>query len=265
MIPKRFAPLGWLLCLCIAVAAQSSSSKTSLAKKTANSAKHAVTVPPEKSKPVVVPRFDKPPVIDGKPDEEVWKQAAVFKDFYQTSPGDNIAPSKPTEALIGYDARTLYLAFRCYDDAAKVRATVAKRDDIFGEDNVRVYLDTFNDQRRAYVLGWNPLGVQADAIMTEGQGQDYSFDIVMESKGVLTSDGWTLEVAIPFKSLRYEAGKGKSWGIHIWRNIDRFSDEIASWMPNSRDISSLLSQEGHITGLENISTERTLEIIPSVT
>jgi len=265
MIPKRFAPLGWLLCLCIAVAAQSSSSKTSLAKKTANSAKHAVTVPPEKSKPVVVPRFDKPPVIDGKPDEEVWKQAAVFKDFYQTSPGDNIAPSKPTEALIGYDARTLYLAFRCYDDADKVRATVAKRDDIFGEDNVRVYLDTFNDQRRAYVLGWNPLGVQADAIMTEGQGQDYSFDIVMESKGVITSDGWTLEVAIPFKSLRYEAGKGKLWGIHIWRNIDRFNDEIDSWMPNSRDISSLLSQEGHITGLENISTERTLEIIPSVT
>ena len=268
MIPKRFAPLGWLLCFCIAVAAQSSSltdSDKKSDKKTANSPKHTVVVPPEKSKPVVVPRFDKPPVIDGKPDEDVWKQAAIFKNFYQTNPGDNIEPSKPTEAMIGYDAHTLYFAFHCYDDPDKVRATVAKRDDIFGEDNVRVYLDTFNDQRRAYVLGWNPLGVQADAIMTEGQGQDYSFDIVMESKGVLTSDGWTVEVAIPFKSLRYEAGKGKLWGIHVWRNIDRFNDEIDSWMPNSRDISSLLSQEGHITGLENISTERTLEIIPSVT
>ena len=267
MILKRLTVVAWLLCLCVAasigVAAQSSSTN-SLSKSPAP-AKHPVVIPPEKAKPLNVPRFDKPPVIDGKLDDEVWKQAAVFKDFYQTSPGDNIAPSKPTEAMIGYDSRTLYLAFHCYDEPDKIRASVAKRDEVFGEDNVRVFLDTFNDQRRAYVLGWNPLGVQADGIMTEGSGTDFSVDIVMESKGMITSDGWTLEVAIPFKSLRYEAGQGKLWGIHVWRNIDRFNDEIDSWMPNSRDISSLLSQEGHMTGLEGISTERTLEIIPSVT
>ena len=232
---------------------------------TANGTKHPVTIPPEKSKPITIPRFDKPPVIDGKLDDEVWKTAAVFKDFYQINPGDNIAPSKPTEAMIGYDAKTFYIAFHCYDEIDKIRATVAKRDDVFGEDNVRVFLDTFNDQRRAYVLGWNPLGIQQDGIMTEGSGTDFSVDIVMESKGMITSDGWTLEVAIPFKSLRYEAGKGKLWGIHIARNIDRFNDEFDSWMPMSRDISSQLVQEGHITGLENISTERTLEVIPSVT
>src|SRR5256712_5122631 len=101
--------------------------------------------------------------------------------------------------------------------------------------------------------------------MTEGSGTDFSVDIVMESKGMITFDGWTLEVAIPFKSLRYEAGKGKLWGIHIARNIDPFNDEFDSCMPMSRDISSQLVQEGHITGLENISTERTLEVIPSVT
>src|SRR5205814_7117415 len=79
------------------------------------------------------------------------------------------------------------------------------------------------------------------------------------------SDGWSVEVAIPFKSLRYEAGKDKLWGIHIWRNFFRFNDEIDSWMPNSRDIASLLNQEGHLAGLEGISTERTLEVIPSLT
>jgi uncharacterized protein DUF5916/cellulose/xylan binding protein with CBM9 domain len=263
MMPKRFAPLGWLLCFCAAVVGQSPASSEK--KSTANASKPAIVLPPEKTKPVVVPRFDKPPVIDGKLDDEIWKTAAVFKDFYQTNPGDNIAPSKPTEAMIGYDSRTLYLAFHCYDEPDKVRATVAKRDNVFDEDNVRVYLDTFNDQRRAYILAWNPLGVQADGIMTEGSGTDFNVDIVMESKGLMTSDGWTLEVAIPFKSLRYEAGKGKLWGIHVLRNIDRFNDEFDSWMPNSRDISSTLSQAGHITGLENISTERTLEIIPSVT
>lgn len=210
-------------------------------------------------------RFDKPPVIDGKLDDEVWKQAVVLKDFLQTNPGDNIAPSKPTEMMMGYDARTFYMAFHCYDEPDKVRASMTKRDEIFNEDNVRIYLDTFNDQRRAYLVGFNPFGVQADGIMTEGAGTDFSVDIVMESKGIMTTDGWTVEIAIPFKSLRYEAGKGKLWGIQVWRNIDRFNDEIDSWMPNSRDISSLLSQEGHLTGLEGVSTERNLDIIPSIT
>src|SRR5438874_2154016 len=243
--------------------ASSANSNSKTEKTTA--AKTRVTTPAEKLKPVVIPRLAKPPVIDGKLDDEAWKQAAVLKEFYQTQPGDNIAPSKPTEVMIGYDAKTLFFGFHCYDDPTKVKATVGKRDQIFGDDNVRIFLDTFNDQRRAYILGWNPLGIQQDGIMTEGSGWDFSVDIVMESKGMLTSDGWTVEVAIPFKSLRYEAGKGKLWGIHIWRNFFRFNDELDSWMPNSRDISSLLSQEGHLTGLEGISTERTLEIIPSLT
>ena len=228
--------LGCVLCLFPALGiaqssngptpASSPSTKSKSDTKTANVLKHALVIPPEKAKPIRVPRFDKPPVIDGKLDDEVWKQAAVLRDFYQTQPGDDIAPSKPTETMIGYDSKTLYLAFHCYDEPDKVRATVAKRDEVFGDDNVRVFLDTFNDQRRAYVLGWNALGIQQDGIMTEGSGTDFSVDIVMESKGMITSDGWTVEVAIPFKSLRYEAGKDKLWGIHIWRNFFRFNDEL---------------------------------------
>jgi Domain of unknown function (DUF5916)/Carbohydrate family 9 binding domain-like len=220
---------------------------------------------PEKAQPVRVPRFETAPVIDGKLDDAVWRQAAVFRDFYQIGPGDNIAPSRPTVAYIGYDSRTLYLAFHCYDEPSNVRATVARRDNVFGEDNVRVYLDTFDDERKAYIFGWNPLGVQQDGIHTESGGVDYSVDVVMESKGTLTEDGYIVEVAIPFKSLRYEAGKDRQWGIHIWRNIDRFNDEIDSWMPISRDKSTTLGQAGHITGLEGVSTERTLELIPSLT
>jgi len=163
----------------------------------------AVTVPAEKATPIRVTKFEKPPVIDGKLDDDAWKNAVVLKDFYQISPGDNTPPSKPTEVMMGYDARFLYFAFHCFDEPDKVRATVAKRDNVFGEDNVRIYLDTFNDQRRAYLLGWNPLGVQQDGIYTESQGTDFSVDIVMESKGSITSDGYVVEVAIPFKSLRY--------------------------------------------------------------
>ncbi|HEX8852784.1 MAG TPA: carbohydrate binding family 9 domain-containing protein, partial [Pyrinomonadaceae bacterium] len=177
----------------------------------------APSLPEEKTSPVRLTRFERPPVIDAKLDDEVWKTAAVFKDFYQFNPGDNIAPSKPTEVRIGYDSKFLYIAFHCYDEPGKVRATVARRDNVFGEDNVRVFLDTFNDQRKAYVLGFNPLGVQQYGIHTENQGIDFSVDIVMESKGAITEDGWIVEVAVPFKSLRYEAGKDKVWGLHVWR------------------------------------------------
>jgi hypothetical protein len=228
-------------------------------------AKPGIVLPAEKANPVTVSRFEKAPVIDGKLDDAVWQQAAVLKDFYQYRPGDNIAPSQPTEVLIGYDAKFIYFAFRAHDEAGKVRATVAKRDQVFDDDTVGMFLDTFNDRRRSYVMFFNPFGVQADGLFTEDQGEDYSHDIVMESKGVVTDDGYTVEVAIPFKSLRYEAGKGKLWGVHFLRQIKRLNNESLSWMPIRREISGTLSQAGHITGLEGISTERTLEIIPSLT
>jgi hypothetical protein len=229
-------------------------------------AKGSVALPPEKAAPVRIPRTDRPPAIDGKMDEDIWRRAAVFKDFYQISPGDNTAPSLPTEVYMTYDARMLYIAFHAHDEPGKVRATVAKRDTVLDtEDSVRVLLDTINDQRKAYVLVFNPLGIQQDGIRTEGQGVDFSFDIVMESKGALTNDGYVVEVAIPFKSLKYESGKGKYWGIQIFRQIQRFNNESDSWMPISRDINGYMNQAGKITGLEDISTERTIDLIPSLT
>jgi hypothetical protein len=228
-------------------------------------ARFAALLTPEKASPTSLKRFDAPPVIDGKLDDEVWKNAAVFKDFVQFRPVDLVAPSQPTEVRIGYDSRFLYVGFHAFDEAGKVRATIAKRDAVFDDDWVGIWLDTFNDGRRAYEFIFNPLGVQADAIFTEGINEDFSVDVVMESKGVVTQDGYTVEVAIPFKSLRYEAGKDKKWGLHLLRTIKRLNNEQSSWMPISRDNSSLLGQEGRVAGLEGISTERTVEIIPSLT
>ncbi|HYG83211.1 MAG TPA: DUF5916 domain-containing protein [Pyrinomonadaceae bacterium] len=225
----------------------------------------SVVLPPEKANPVRVPKFDAVPVIDGKLDDEVWKQAVVLKDFYQIDPGDNTPPSKPTEVLLGYDAKNFYIAYKCYDEPDKVRATVSKRDNIFTDDYVGFFLDTFNDQRKAYAAFFSPLGIQADGTLTEGRGEDYSLDWVMESKGVINSEGWVVEVAIPFKSLRYVAGKDKLWGAHFFRRIKRLNNELDSWMPFSRSIGSNLNQAGHLTGLEGISVERSLELIPSLT
>src|SRR5215203_2034724 len=233
--------------------------------KTTSTKKTGIVIPPEKARPIKIPKIELSPTIDGKIDEEVWKQAAVFKDFYQTFPGDNIEPSKPTEVMVMYDEKHLYVAFKCWDEKDKIRATVAKRDEIFGEDNVRMWLDTYNDQRRAYVIGFNPFGIQQDGIYTEGQGADFSVDIVMESKGVIEDWGWSVEVRIPFKSLRYTAGKGKMWGFNAARNIDRFNDEFDQWLPDDRNISGFLIKHGKITGLDGIKYERTIEVAPSIT
>lgn len=241
------------------------SSPARATKSTNGNGKPAIVLPPEKAQPVRMPKFEKPPVIDGKIDEDVWKSATVLKDFYQVQPGDNIAPTKPTEVFLGYDAKFLYVAFHCYDEPDKVRATIPKRDNIWNDDYVGILFDTFNDGRKAYEFDFNPYGVQADGIWTDGQGEDFNPDIVMESKGLITNDGWTVEVAIPFKSLRYVAGKDKLWGAHFWRRIKRVNNELDMWMPMNRDISSWLAQEGHLSGLEGISTERTLELIPSLT
>jgi len=224
-----------------------------------------VAMPPEKAAPVRISKFDKPPVIDGKLEDGVWKSAAVLKDFYQIDPNENVAPLKQTEVLLGYDAKFLYIAFRCFDEPDKVRSTVARRDNIFSDDYVGFFLDTFNDKRKAFEAFFNPLGIQGDATFTEGRGEDFSVDVVMESKGVIDEQGYTVEVAIPFKSIRYEAGKGKLWGAHFFRRIKRANNELSSWMPVSKSIASTLSQAGHLTGLEGISTERTLELIPSLT
>src|SRR4030095_12066318 len=225
----------------------------------------ATSLPPEKSSPLGIFVCDKPPVIDVKLDDEVWSTAAVFKDFYQVQPGDNLIPPNITEVRLGYDPRFLYIAFHCFAEPDKVRANIAKRDNIWDDDYVGILFDTFNDQRRAYEFDFNPLGVQADGIWTEGMGEDFSLDVVLESKGTVTSDGYTIEVAIPFKSLRYVAGKDKLWGVHFWRRTKRLNNSLDMWIPLDRDKSSWLAQAGHITGLDGLATERTLELIPSLT
>ena len=128
----KYLPL--LLTFCVALCANAQ-------------APSALVVPPEKSQPITIPKFEKPPTIDGKLDEEVWQKAAVLKDFYQIQPGDNTPPSKPTEVLIGFDPKFLYIAFKATDEPDKIRATVAKRDNIWQDDYVGFMLDTFNDKR----------------------------------------------------------------------------------------------------------------------
>jgi hypothetical protein len=209
-------------------------------------------------------RFEQAPVIDGRLDEAVWTGAARLDGFRQVQPGDNLDPSQQTRVLIGYDRRALYLAFRADDTSGRVRATLARRDAIADDDVIGVYLDTFHDRRRAYYVFFNPYGIQADGIYTEGRPEpDLTVDLVIDSKGTVDAGGYTVEAAIPFASLRYRSGESPVWGLHVQRFIRRDRNEQISWMPLSRDRSSLLDQAGELGEFTDVGEGRPLEIIPT--
>ena len=215
--------------------------------------------------PVAVPFAEQAPRIDGVLDDAVWSRAASLAGFVQTQPGDNTAASRDTSVLLAYDADSLFVAVRAADDPQRVRATLARRDDILADDYVRLLLDTYHDHRRAYLIAFNPLGVQQDGLFVEGAAApDYSFDVVMESRGRITTSGYEIEARIPFRSLRFAVGAGRTWGVHVQRYIRHLDGEEDSWRPLVRGRASLLEQAGAISGFERIGASRSLEIIPTV-
>lgn len=209
-------------------------------------------------------RIEAPPKIDGVLDADEWKIGAKAELTYQVYPGDKLPASEKTEAFIQYDKENLYIAFHAFDsDPSAIRAPISKRDDIDGDDYCTIFLDTYDDKQRAYYFSVNAIGIQQDGIYTEGSGSDEKWDGIFESKGVLTKDGYSVEMAIPFKSIRFQAGKDSVWGVHFRRWMPRKGERV-SWSRVSLDNSSLLAQAGRLTGLEDIFSGRTIDIIPTL-
>jgi hypothetical protein len=210
---------------------------------------------------VRIPRVDKPPTLaeflDGT-EPAGWLR---ITDFVQREPGDGVPVSQPTTAYLGYDAQHLYVVFVCRDDPAQVRAHLAKREAIMGDDIVGVVLDTFRDRRRAYLFLTNPLGIQLDGVVTEGQDDDYTFDALWESDGRLTPDGYVVRIAIPFRSLRFSEAPEQRWGIALGRIIVR-NNETSFWPYVTRRIPSFAQQMATLEGLEHVSPGRNLQAIP---
>src|SRR5262249_30928043 len=150
------------------------------------------------------------------------------------------------------DAEHLYVVFVCRAaDRSTIRAHMARREAIFSDDYVAVYLDTFHDTQRAYMFLVTPLGIQADGITTEGQGDDFSFDTVWHSRGRLTDFGYVVSMTIPFKSLRFPAASGPAtWGIALARSIP-VNNEQAYWPGITNRKSGFAAQFGDALGVEN--------------
>ncbi len=185
----------------------------------------------------------------------------LISDFRQREPGDGTPVSQETAAYLSYDDKNLYAVFVCKDEPAQIRAHMAKREDIQSDDRVGVILDTFHDRQRAYMFVTNPLGIQQDAIATRGLPDDLSFDTLWHSEGQLTSDGFAVWMAIPFKSLRFPSVPVQNWGVAVGRCIAR-NNEISFWPYITLRMESLLQQMATLEGLERISPGRNVQLIP---
>lgn len=216
-----------------------------------------------------VPKFSQPPKIDGVLENPLWeKQALKIEDFLQFTPKEKGEPSEKTIAYIGYDQKNLYIAFRCYEaDPKKIRATITNRDNIIDDDWIVVFLDTFNEKRRAFSFIINPIGIQLDCLRIEEGGNDNmddSWDTVFYSDGKINEQGYTVEMAIPFKSIRFPDKQKKVWGIMLGRNIAR-NGEVIIWPPVSRKIPGLLTQGNEIVIREEVEKGKNFELMPIFT
>ena len=221
--------------------------------------------PTNSTRRLTIPRVEHAPRIedflDGKPNT----QAVEVRDFRQQEPHDGSPVSQPTGAYLAFNDNKLFVTFVCHDDPAATRAHMTKREDIGGDDTVAVYLDPFHDRHRAYVFESNPLGIQRDAIVTEGEEDaDYNFDTVWDSEGRLTSFGFVVQFAIPFRSLRFSGASVQQWGIALARNIPRNNEE-SYWPYITSKVQGLAQQMATMDGLERISPGRNVQLIPYIT
>ena len=208
-----------------------------------------------------IPRVKRPPRLEDFLNGTAREDEAIVTSFRQRDPGDGVPVSEPTTAYLSYDDKNLYVIFVCKDEPRQVRARMAKREDAFSDDMVGILLDTFHDRRRAYYFLSNPLGIQADAILTEGQGEDYSFDTLWHSEGRLMPDGYIVWFAVPFKSLRFRGEPIQTWGIGLSRSIIRKNE--SSWWPHiSRRVEGVVQQLATLEGLEHLSPGRNVQLIP---
>jgi hypothetical protein len=228
-----------------------------------------------KTRPTVtIPRIEAVAVADGALDEPAWSQAARLTGFSQYEPVDGRPAEERTEVRVWYAPDAIWFGIMAFDrNPGSIRATRADRDNIDSDDHVIIYLDTFNDRRRAFFFAVNPLGIQQDGVRSEGAASagnifggsiDRNPDYLYESRGRVTDFGYVVEVRIPFKSLRYPGNGPQSWGINFLRRTQRtgYND---TWTDVRRASASFLLQAGTIDGLHDLKRGLVVEAQPFVT
>lgn len=204
-----------------------------------------------------------PIAVDGVLDDRGWRGAARADGFCEHSPGDQVRPPVETEAYLTYDDEHLYVAFVCHDDPAQVRASLTERDRIWQDDYVILLIDTYGDQSAAYEIAANPYGVQGDLLWSPTVGEDLSYDLIFAAAGRVHDDGYTVEMAVPFASLRFPERPVQEWRVDFWRNHPRQVRGQYGWAGYDRDESCWPCQWGAVGGIEGVRPGRGLGLMPA--
>ena len=214
---------------------------------------------------VTAVRLTSPIIVDGVLDEPVWSQATPADQFTQAEPLEGAPATEATEVRIAYDDDSLYIGVVCRDEDPSGVMVNEIRKDFSGreQDTFEVLLDTFADRRNGFVFATNAAGAKADTqIANEGREVNTNWDAVWWVQSRKGPEGWTAELRIPFKTLRFEGGESRLWGVNFSRRIRR-KNEISYWSAVSRAYSIYrASSDGDLLGMPSLRPGRNLRVKP---
>jgi hypothetical protein len=204
--------------------------------------------------------LDAPPSIDGIHEPEIWSGADSATSFLQMVPGPGEAATQATVVYVGYDHEYIYISVKLYQET-EVLAKAMNRDILTkGDDAFALVVDPYNDNRSGYGFWTNPLGTQTDfRINDDGRSIDVNWDAEWSTASEVHSDGWTMEMAIPFKSLRFKPGND-TWGVNFGRSYPA-NLETAYWSGTLSD-DFRISQGGKLSGIQVPDSRGKLTLFP---
>ena len=200
------------------------------------------------------------PVIDGILDDEIWEQATTVDDFHQVRPTEFAEPTQRTEVRLAFDKNFLYVGAKLFEDDPSVingkvlmQGARLRTDDRFG-----VILDPYLNKRSGYWFMVNSNSIRREAIY-KGEESDWNWQGIWYAESTVTDFGWSVEVAIPFKTLSFT--KDSDWGLNFVRERVRDNEQIA-WSSSNRNYNP--SVAGTVSGIRDVSQGRGLDIVPSI-
>ena len=215
-------------------------------------------------------RLEQPLRVDGRLDEDVYSTTPSVGGFIQQEPNEGEPSTERTEIWVFFDEDGVYIAARCWDSQPERMILGEMRRDTGGtsNENFSVVLDTFFDRRNGFMFHVNPRGGWLDATITDEGNYNPNWNTVWRQETERFDQGWMVEMAIPFKSLRYQPGASQVWGIHI-RRIIRWKNEVTFITPVARALggngNSAMSYAATLVGIETPAAGKNLEIKPYAT
>ncbi|MEQ1832247.1 MAG: DUF5916 domain-containing protein [Candidatus Eisenbacteria bacterium] len=215
--------------------------------------------------PVRAVRTDRPVIIDGQLDEDIWKHEHAVTNLLQQDPDQGGAPRQRSEVRLAYDDDALYVGARLYDSAPdSLRVRLSRRDNDAGSDMFALMVDPFHDKRTGYYFMVSAAGTLMDGVLLNDGWDDDSWDGVWQARSKRDAQGWTCEMRIPFSQMRFRSAEPMVWGVNFKRWIPRYSEEDAL-VYTPRGEAGFVSRFPELQGLDGLQARQHIELTPYVT